>query len=113
MYDEVIHCYDKYTNPEEVQDVDAMGNIIWKDPDRPTRNYWGFTLDGIDKRKQLAREFADAANTFFDHNVQRNDSGGRVNDAVERARVLAAERGREMGRWRGMARGGWRGDRRW
>ena len=62
----MLRCYDKYTNADDVQDVDALGNIIWKDPERPTRNYWGFTIDGIDKRKELAREFAASATGYGD-----------------------------------------------
>ncbi|KAK3714023.1 hypothetical protein LTR37_008052 [Vermiconidia calcicola] len=109
LYDEVIRCYDKYTNAEEVQDVDALGNIIWKDPDRATRNYWGFTLDGIDRRKELAERFAETATGY-------DDSGApyRVENAVDRARALAAERGRGIGRGRGRGGGlGWRSGRRW
>lgn len=113
LYNEVIHCFDKYTKAEEVQDIDALGNIIWKDPERPTRNYWGFTLDGIDKRKELAERFAETANGY-DQFGEPFESGQRVNDAVERARALAAERGRGMARGRGgFARAGWRGGRNW
>lgn len=109
LYNELIRCYDKYTNPDEVQDVDALGNIIWKDPERPTRNYWGFTLDGIDRKKELAQRFEDNA-TGYDTYGQH----GRVNDAVERARALAGGRGRGIGSGRGgMGRGGWRGGRGW
>lgn len=103
-----MHCYDKYTNAEEVQDIDALGNIIWKDADRPTRNLWGFTLDGIDKRKELARQFAAATNSSSDR-----EPGVPVNDAVERARALATERASGMDRGREMPRGGFRGGRRW
>ena len=42
LHKEALRCFDKYTNADEVQDVDAMGNIIWKD--RPTRNFWGFEV---------------------------------------------------------------------
>ena len=101
-----MHCYDKYTNADEVQDIDALGNIIWKDPERPTRNYWGFTLDGIEKKKELAERFAEK--TYgYDEYGQPFGSTQRVNDAVERARALATERGG------GMSRPGWRGGRNW
>ena len=106
LYNEVIHSYDKYTNADEVQDVDALGNIVWKDPDRPTRNYWGFTLDGFDKRKELAKESAASAKGYGDFGQPRG-AGLRVNHDVERARALAGERGREIGRGRGTSRGGW------
>ena len=113
LYNEVIRCYDKYTIPDEVQDVDALGNIIWKDPERPTRNYWGFTLDGIDRKKELAEKFAEAASDYDGY----GQPYVRVNDAVERARALAEARGRGrgMGPGRGgMGRGGgWRGGRGW
>ena len=108
LYEEVVRCYDKYTPADEVQDIDALGNVIWKDPERPTRNYWGFTLDGIDKRKDLAARFAGSVGQ------RSGDEGYGVNAAVERARALAAERGRAMNRGRGMVgRGGWDGGRRW
>jgi hypothetical protein len=42
LHKEALRCFDKYTNPDEVQDIDAMGNIIWED--RPTRNFWGFEV---------------------------------------------------------------------
>ena len=108
LYNETIRCYDKYTNPDEVQDVDALGNIIWRDPERPTRNYWGFTLDGIDRKKELAQKFEENA-TGYDTYGQH----GRVNDAVARARALADGQGRGMGGRGGMVRGGWRGGRGW
>lgn len=38
LHKEALRCFDKYTNADEVRDIDAMGNIIWKD--RPTRNFW-------------------------------------------------------------------------
>lgn len=103
-----MHCYDKYTNAEEVQDIDALGNIIWKDPDRPTRNLWGFTLDGIDKRKELARQFAAAANGPGDRGP-----GVPMNDAVERARALATDRASGMPHGRDSPRAGLQGGRRW
>jgi hypothetical protein len=43
LHKEALRCFDKYTNADEVQDIDAMGNIIWKD--RPTRTFWGFELN--------------------------------------------------------------------
>lgn len=105
LYTEVFRCYDKYTNPDEVQDVDALGNVIWKDPERPTRNYWGFTLDGIERKRELASKFEESATGYET----------RVNDAVARARALAGGQGRGgMGGGRGcMGRGGWRGGRGW
>lgn len=113
LYDEVVKCFDKYSPVDEVQDVDALGNIIWKDPERPTRNYWGFTLDGIDRRKELAARFA---STIGPNEGGRSGNGYGDQDSVQRARVLAADRGRGMARGRGLSMGGrpgWRGGRRW
>lgn len=119
LYTDILHCYDKYTAGEDVQDIDACGNVIWEDPERPTRNYWGFTVDGIEKRRELARGFEEGA-------VGYEGLGGRemgVDDAVERARRLAMERtngggiggGRGRGgdrrEFRAGERGGWRGGR--
>lgn len=42
LHKEALRCFDKYTNADEVKDIDALGNIIWKD--RPTRNFWGFEV---------------------------------------------------------------------
>lgn len=42
LHKEALRCFDKYTNADEVRDIDALGNIIWKD--RPTRNFWGFEI---------------------------------------------------------------------
>ena len=110
LYNEVLRCYDKYTNPDEVQDVDALGNIIWKDPERPTRNYWGFTLEGIERKRELAVKFEEAAVGYDGFGQQ-----GRVNEAVQRAQMLASARARGMGGRGGMGRGGggWRGGRGW
>ena len=43
LHKEALRCFDKYTNADDVRDVDALGNIIWKD--RPTRNFWGFEVN--------------------------------------------------------------------
>jgi hypothetical protein len=48
MHREALRCFDKYTNAEEVHDVDALGNVVWKD--RLTRNHYGFTYEGIARR---------------------------------------------------------------
>ena len=42
LHKEALRCFDKYTNADEVRDIDALGNIIWKD--RPTRNFWGYEV---------------------------------------------------------------------
>lgn len=33
----------------KVEDIDELGNIVWKDPERPTRNYYGFSHEGLQK----------------------------------------------------------------
>lgn len=43
LHREALKCFDKYTDAAEVKDVDALGNIVWKD--RPTRNFWGFEIE--------------------------------------------------------------------
>lgn len=42
LHKDALRCFDKYTNADEVRDIDALGNIVWKD--RPTRNFWGFEI---------------------------------------------------------------------
>ena len=42
LHKEALRCFDKYTNADEVRDIDALGNIVWKN--RPTRNFWGFEV---------------------------------------------------------------------
>ena len=124
LYKDMVRCHEKFTDADDVQDVDALGNVVWKDADRPTRNYWGWTLDGIDTRRDLAVQFAEDARGYADLPPVRPAG---VNSAVERAKALAAERsggsmagtdGFDMGgngmadiRGRGfdMARGGFRG----
>lgn len=127
LHSEMKHQFEKYTNADDVQDVDALGNIIYKDPDRPTRNYWGFSYDGITKMKETAIYFKDKGIGYADVPIPRSMQS--VDSAVERARNLAAERAAGMGRgggygggrgggrgapggWRASARGyGHRGDR--
>lgn len=61
LHTEALRAFEKQTNADEVKDVDKLGNIIWKDTDRPTRNYYGWDIDLIERRKELARQFAEAA----------------------------------------------------
>ncbi|KAK6428610.1 hypothetical protein LTR95_015245 [Oleoguttula sp. CCFEE 5521] len=56
LHREALRCFDKYTDAEEVKDVDALGSMVWKDRERPTRNYYGFTYEGIAKRKEADRQ---------------------------------------------------------
>lgn len=51
LYRDVLECFDKYAEPDEVQDVDALGNIVWKDPKKPTKNHWGFSYDRLAEKK--------------------------------------------------------------
>lgn len=124
LFEGMVRCHEKFTDPDDVQDIDSLGNVIWKDADRPTRNYWGWTIDGLEARKDLATHFAKEARGYEDLPPVR--SAG-VNSAVERAKALAAERNgsgmsghrgssfdRDMGRGFGseMGRGGYRGGNR-
>ncbi|OQO07311.1 hypothetical protein B0A48_07008 [Cryoendolithus antarcticus] len=56
LHREALRCFDKYTDAKEVKDVDALGSVVWKDRERPTRNYYGFTYEGIAKRKEADRQ---------------------------------------------------------
>ncbi|WPG98566.1 Hypothetical protein R9X50_00135800 [Acrodontium crateriforme] len=108
LYSEAIHCFDQHTNSDEVLDVDALGNITWKDPDRPTRNYWGFTLDGVQKRKELGDKFAESAGGYDD--VAPQHPGGSApfdGGAAARGRSLAGATrgGGRGGHGRGYSRG--------
>ena len=106
----MLHVLSKTTNADEVKDIDAMGNIIYKDPSHPTRNYWGWSLDKIDKRKELGKQFQDRAGGYADVPIPRRPA--HVETDMERARRMAMERPREMGRGRGngySGGGGWRG----
>nr|POE87505.1 hypothetical protein CFP56_30094 [Quercus suber] len=57
LHTELLHCFDQRIIPDEVQDVDALGSIIWKDPERETRNHWGNSYGTVEKRRKLARHF--------------------------------------------------------
>ncbi|TKA83594.1 hypothetical protein B0A55_00402 [Friedmanniomyces simplex] len=113
LHREMLHAFDKFTDPEEVQDIDALGNIIFRDPDRPTRNYWGWSLDGVSKMKEMSRYHQDRASGYDDlGNGRLSDPMDQVNAAVDRARSLAAERAGGMrGRGGGHGGRGWRGGR--
>ncbi|KAH9809322.1 hypothetical protein Tdes44962_MAKER06183 [Teratosphaeria destructans] len=68
---EMLAQFTKFTPAEEVQDVDALGNIIWKDAGRPTRNYWGFSYDGIPRMKDVARRAREGTTGYADLPVPR------------------------------------------
>ncbi|TKA46654.1 hypothetical protein B0A54_02487 [Friedmanniomyces endolithicus] len=115
LHQEMLHAFDKFTDPEDVQDIDALGNVIFKDPGRPTRNYWGWSLDGVSKMKQVSKYHQENASGYGDvGNGRMSDPMDQVNAAVDRARSLAAERAGSM-RGRGGVPGGRgrRGGRRW
>ena len=44
---EMLQQFESPTNPEDVHDINDLGNKVWKDPERPTRNYWGFSEEGL------------------------------------------------------------------
>jgi len=115
LHKEMLHAFDKFTDPEDVQDIDALGNVVFKDPGRPTRNYWGWSLDGVSKMKQVSKYHQENASGYGDvGNGRMSDPMDQVNAAVDRARSLAVERAGSM-RGRGGVPGGRgrRGGRRW
>ncbi|PPJ58229.1 hypothetical protein CBER1_10212 [Cercospora berteroae] len=109
LLSEMLHCFDTHTKADEVQDIDALGNKVWKDPERPTRNYWGFTEEGLRKMKENKKMFNASAKGYADIPPPERPRYVR-NSEVERARELAASRGRggRGGGFRGRG-GGFRG----
>ncbi|KAK5116138.1 hypothetical protein LTR62_008464 [Meristemomyces frigidus] len=102
LHREMLLQFTKYTNPAEVQDIDALGNVIYKDHSRPTRNYWGWSLEGLPKMKEQ-REMDEAnARGYADLGL----GGGRM-DSVGRARELAASGGGRPGVGQGFVGTGW------
>ncbi|TKA38271.1 hypothetical protein B0A54_09211 [Friedmanniomyces endolithicus] len=102
LHKEILHAFDKFTDPEDVKDIDALGNVIFKDPARPTRNYWGWSLDGVSKMKDVSKYHQENASGYADvGNGRLSDPMDQVNAAVDRARSLAAERAGSM-RGRGV-----------
>jgi hypothetical protein len=101
-------------NPEDVQDIDDLGNKVWKDPNRPTRNFWGFSEEGLARWKAIKRA---EKITVSGHgggggfpSAQDRLRDGR-NYEIERARELATRGGRGGGGgggrgFRGAGRGG-------
>ena len=51
LYQDVLKCFDKYVEPDEVRDVDALGNVVWKDAKRSTKNHWGFSYNRLAEKK--------------------------------------------------------------
>ena len=110
LHKEVMHAFDKYVDADEVKDIDKLGNIVWKDPDRPTRDFWGFTYENMDKRKELARKFQESAIGYQDIVPPVQKSADQVEADVDGTRALATEPSFEMRGGRGgRGRGGWRG----
>jgi hypothetical protein len=106
LHKEMLHCFDPHTKSEDVQDVDPLGNKVWKDPERPTRNYWGFTLEGIEKMQKNREELRKSNFGYggVEPVQQPPQAAADVNAAVARARELAASRG--FGDRGGRGRGG-------
>lgn len=109
---DVGHAHDKITVAAEVEDVTAVGDIIWKDPKRKTRNYYGWSHGYLANKKALAEKFAAEATGYADlgplpspEEMAAEAAQARgVDDPVARARALAGDRGGRGGR--GGARGG-------
>ena len=92
LYKDALRCFDPYIEPDEVKDVDALGNIVWKDPNRPTRNHWGFSYEGLAKKKaseqmaseQMASEqAAEVGKEGDEHDGDENDANDEQ-DEMER-----------------------------
>lgn len=66
----MLHCFDKHVVLEDVQDVDALGNIIWKNPERETRNHWGINYDTVERRRELARHFMETCVGYAGYPLQ-------------------------------------------
>ncbi len=103
------HCFEPFTKADEVQDIDPLGNKIWKDPERPTRNYWGFSEDGLQRMRENKQKFRDSAKGYGDIPPPERPRYVR-NSEVERARELAQSQSRGRG-GRGGFPGGGRGYR--
>lgn len=96
---------------EDIQDIDDLGCIVWKDPERPTRNYWGFSDEGLAamKTNQKAEREKKTAVAMEYEDLDR-PRATRTTE-IERARDLATRgRGGSGGRG-GRGRGGYRGGR--
>lgn len=53
LLSEATHCFDKYTDVDSVEDIDPLGNIIWKvETGRKRRNHFGWSYEGIEQRRQ-------------------------------------------------------------
>lgn len=53
---EMLQQFEWPTHTEDVQDINDLDNKAWKDPERPTRNYWGFSEGLIAMRAITERE---------------------------------------------------------
>lgn len=109
----MLHAFDDFTVADDVLDIDPLGNKIWKDPERATRNYWGFSYEGLEKMKENRKMFKETATGYEDvRSVPPPfDAMYGADAVVSRTRDLAPTRGfGERGRGRG-GRGNWRGDR--
>lgn len=93
LHAEMLHCFDDHTDAAAVLDIDPMGNKIWKDPERPTRNYYGFTYDGVAKAQANRKTFEDNALGYAGIPFIEGGGVGDVSTAIERARALAFGRG--------------------
>lgn len=58
---DMLHAFDPFTDAKAVLDIDPLGNKVWKDPERATRNHYGFTLDGVHKMEAQREKFAKEA----------------------------------------------------
>lgn len=105
LHQELVHAFEAPAG-KEVQDIDPLGNVVHLDPARPTRNHWGFSLDGIKAVKELESSARRGAAGYAGVPRLRaeEDPFRDLGADVQRARSLAGGRG-----GRGGGGGGWRG----
>ncbi|KAK5134745.1 hypothetical protein LTR08_006120 [Meristemomyces frigidus] len=103
LHTAMLHALATTTTAADVKDIDALGNIIYRDPSRPTRNYWGWSLDKIALRKTMGKDFQERAVGYADVPAPRRSA--QVQDDLDRARRMAGER--FQGAARGVGRGGY------
>ncbi|QIX02436.1 hypothetical protein AMS68_007953 [Peltaster fructicola] len=52
MLEEAKRCFDTYTNVNEVEDIDALGNLVWKkETGRRRRTHYGHSYENIEAKR--------------------------------------------------------------
>ncbi|KAF2864570.1 hypothetical protein K470DRAFT_292191 [Piedraia hortae CBS 480.64] len=57
LHTEMLQCFSNPTSVDDISDIDELGNVHWKDPNRKTRNYWGFAVDEIERVESILEGF--------------------------------------------------------